>query len=69
MQSFDVIYMYRLIIKLGVIFNNPLKYCCVVIELMCQKVTLSLVYIVKYMGVYILSNSIQLNIWDKKFVE
>ena len=67
MQPFDVIYMYSLIVKLGVIFNNALKYCWIVIDLMCQKVTLTLVYIVKYMGVYILSNSIQLNILDKKF--
>ena len=67
MQPFDVIYMYTLIVKLGVIFNNAIKYCWIVIDLMCQKVTLTLVYIVKYMGVYILSNSIQLNILDKKF--
>ena len=67
MQPFDVIYMYTLIVKLGVIFNNKLKYCWIVMNLMCQKVTLTLVYIVQYMGVYILFNSIQLNILDKKF--
>ena len=67
MQPFDVIYMYTLIVKLGVIFNNALIYCWIVMDLMCQKVTLTLVYIVKYMGVYIWSNSIQLNILDKKF--
>ena len=53
MQLFDVIYMYTLIVKLGVIFNNALKYCWIVMDLMFQKVTLTLVYIVKYMGVYI----------------
>ena len=62
MQPFDVIYIYTLIVELGVIFNNALKYCWIVIDIMCQKVTLTLVYIVKYMEVYILSNSIQLNI-------
>ena len=68
MQPFDVIYMYTLIVKLGIIFNNALKYSWIVMDLICQKVTLTFVYIVKYMGVYILSNSIQLNILDKKFV-
>ena len=68
MQPFDVMFMYTLIVKLSVIFNNALTYCWIVIALMCQKVTLTLVYIVKYMGVYILSNSIQLNILGKKFV-
>ena len=67
MRPFDIIYMYTLIVKLGVVFNNALTYCWIVMDLMCQKVTLTLVYIVKYMGVDILSNSIQLNILDKKF--
>ena len=62
MQPFDVIYMYMIIVKLGDIFNNALNYCWILMDLMCQKVNLTLVYIVKYMGVYILSNSIQLNI-------
>ena len=35
---------------------------------MLQTVTLTLGYIEKLMGVYILSNSIQLNIWDKTCV-
>ena len=56
MQPLDVIYMYIIIVKLGDIFNNALKYCWIVMDLMCQKFTLTLVYIVKYMGVYILSN-------------
>ena len=51
MQPFDVIYMYIIIVKLGDIFNNALKYCLIVIDLICQKVTLTIVYIVKYMGV------------------
>ena len=54
MQPFDVIYMYSLIVKVGVIFNNALKYCWIVMDLMFQKVTLTLVDIVQYMGVYIL---------------
>ena len=66
MQLFSVIYMFFLIVKLGVIFNNALKYCLIVIDLMWQKITWILVYIVKYIRVYILSNSIQLNILDKK---
>ena len=49
MQLFNVIYMFSLIVKLGVIFKFALKYCWIEIYLMCQKVTLTLVYIVKYM--------------------
>ena len=53
MQPFDVSYMYIIIVKLGDIFSNTLKYCSIVMDLLFQKVTLTLVFIVKCMGVYI----------------
>ena len=61
MQPYDVNVMYIIIVNLSEIFNNPFKYCGVVMDLMCQKVTLTLVFIVKCMKVYIFKNSLQLN--------
>ena len=40
-------------LKLGDIFNNALKYCMIAMDLMFQKVTLTLFFIVKCMEVYI----------------
>ena len=53
MQPYDVNLMYIIIVKLSKIFNNLFKYYGVVMDLMCQKVTLTLVFIVKCIGVYI----------------
>ena len=53
MQAYDVNLMYIIIVKLSEIFNNPLKYCWVLMDLMCQKVTLPLVFILKCMVMYI----------------
>ena len=53
MQPFGVYILYILIVKLGDIFNNALKYCLIVMDLMFQKVTLIIFFIVKCMGVYI----------------
>ena len=54
--------MYIIIVQLGDILNNAFKYYLIVIDLMCQKVTLTLVYLIKYIRVYTFSNSMQLNI-------
>ena len=62
MQPFDVNFMFIIIVKLGDIFNNALKYCLIVMDLMFQQVILTLVFIVKCMGVYIFQNTLQLNI-------
>ena len=51
LQLFDVNFMYIIIVQLGDIINNALKYCWFVLDLMWPKVTLKLVFIVKCMGV------------------
>ena len=53
MQLIDVKFIYIIIVKLGDIFNNTLKYIWIVMDIMWQKVTLTLGFIVKCMGVYI----------------
>ena len=52
MQPFDINLLYIIIVKLGDIFNNALKYCLIVMDLMFEKVTLTLFFIVKCIGVY-----------------
>ena len=58
MQIYDVTVIYKISVQLNKIFNNPLKYCWVAMDPMCQKLTLTLVYIVKCTGVYMLLNSL-----------
>ena len=43
MRPFDVNFMYIITVMLGDIFNNALQYCLIVMELIFQKVTLTLV--------------------------
>ena len=54
MQLFDVKFIYIIIVKLGDIVNNALEYFWIVMDLMWQKVTLPLGFIVKCMKLYIL---------------
>ena len=53
MQRSDVNLMYIIIVELGELINNSLKYCRVVMALICQKLTLTFILIVKYMRMYI----------------
>ena len=54
MRQFDVNFMYIMTGKLGDIINKALKYCLIEMELIFQKVTLTLVFIVKCIRLYIL---------------